>query len=150
MAACAVWMAASARAEPPAPVTPVDAEVLVILAAHEEGTFDPALESMPALKKSPFDTFKSMKLLSRTALKLDAAKPVTVDLPNGRQLRLSLIERLPDGRHRVDVSINRPKEKDYLPLLQMIASGEPFFVAGQKYEGKTLVIGVRVGAKPRK
>lgn len=153
--ACAAVAAASARAEPPAtpapaaPVT-VDAEVFVILAAHEEGPPDPALDGMPALRKSPFDTFKSMKLLSRTALKLDTAKAVTVDLPNGRQLRLSLIERLPDGRHRVDVSINRPKEKDYLPLLQMIASSEPFFVAGQKFEGKTLVIGVRVGAKPAK
>jgi hypothetical protein len=35
-----------------------------------------------------------------------------------------------------------------LPLLQVIASpGEPFFVAGQKHEGGTLVIGVRVGEK---
>lgn len=145
MVAAIALVAASARAEPTAPV---DAEVLVIAAAREEGAFDPALDSMPALKKSPFDTFKSMKLLSRKALQLDASKPVTVDLPNGRQLRLVLVERMSDGRHKVDVSINRPKEKDYLPLLQMIASGEPFFVAGQKHEGKTLVIGVRVGTRP--
>ena len=67
VAACALWAAASARAEPTAPPMTVDAEVFVILAAHEEGPLDPALESMPALRKSPFDTFKSMKLLSRTA-----------------------------------------------------------------------------------
>jgi hypothetical protein len=49
----------------------------------------------------------------------------------------------------VQVSINRANEKDYLPVLYVIASpGEPFFVAGQKFEGGTLVIGVRVGERP--
>ena len=37
-------------------------------------------------------------------------------------------------------------ESDYPPVLTAVASpGAPFFVAGQSYEGGTLVIGVPVG-----
>lgn len=142
LVACAL-AGAIARADGPAPV---DAEVLIIVAGSEPGAFDPALDAMPALKKAPFDTFKSMALHSRKAFRLTDTTPVKVELPNGRQIQLSLLARLPDGRHKVQVSINRPGQKDYLPVLQMIASAEPFFVAGQKFEDKTLVIGVRVGA----
>ena len=154
----ALLFAGAARAEPPAHAKPparaahaasVDVEVLVVAATKEAGAFDPALDGLPALRKAPFDQFKSMKLLSKKSVKLADATPVTVDLPNGRLLQITLLERMADGRHKVQVSINRPKEKDYLPLLQVIASDEPFFVVGQKYEGNTLVIGVRVGAKPK-
>ena len=135
-----------ARAEPAAPV---EGEVMVVLASEDVGAIEPALERIAALRKPPFDRFKSMKLLSRAAVKLDDGKPVTVALPNGRQLQLELLERMPDGRHKVQVSINRPDKKDYLPVLQVKASGEPFFVAGQKYQGATLVIGVRVGGSAK-
>ncbi len=56
---------------------------------------------------------------------------------------------MPNGRYRVRVSINRPEQNDYLPLLSVVASpGDPFFVAGQRHQGGTLVIGVRVGTRP--
>jgi hypothetical protein len=127
----------------------VAGEVLVILAKEADGELDPTLSSIKALQEPPFNAFKSMKILSRSGLSLDAKQPVEVELPNGRRLRLEWLERQPDGRFKVQVSINRPSQKDYLPLLQVIASpGEPFFVAGQKHEGGTLVIGVRVGDKP--
>jgi hypothetical protein len=123
-------------------------EVLVILAGSE-GSVDPSLESIKALKQPPFNTFKSMKILSRSPITLAGKDSVTVELPNGRRLQLALVERMADGRAKVQVSINKPSQKDYLPLLQVIASaGEPFFVAGQKHQGGTLVIGVRVGERP--
>jgi hypothetical protein len=129
-----------------APGGPLGAEVLVVLASEKEGPIDPSLSQLRALKHPPFAGFKSMKLLSRSPVKLVYEQAVEVDLPNGRKIHLTLLERLPDGRAKVLVSINRPHEKDYLPVLQVIASaGEPFFVAGQKFEGGTLVIGVRVG-----
>ena len=49
-----------------------------------------------------------------------------------------------DGRHRVEVSINKPNKQDYLPLLTVLASKQPFFVAGQSFKGGTLIIGVRL------
>jgi hypothetical protein len=126
----------------------VSGEVIVVLAKEAEGEYDPKLKQMPALQKPPFNSFKSMKVLSTTQVELAVDKTPTVELPNGRSLQLKLLERMPDGRHKVQVSINKGGKQDYLPLLTVIASGEPFFVAGQSYEGGTLVIGVKVGAAP--
>lgn len=125
-------------------------EVLVVLAKEEAGTIDPALANVAALRKPPFNAFRSMKVLSRPPLRLNGNTPVEISLPNGRRLRLVLEQTLPDGRFRVRVSINRPNQTDYLPLLQVIASpGEPFFVAGQSHEGGTLVVGISLGEKPQ-
>jgi hypothetical protein len=133
-----------------APGGTLGAEVLVVLASEKEGPIDPSLSHLRALKHPPFAAFKSMKLLSHSPVKLVSQQAVEIDLPNGRKIHLTLLERLPDGRAKVLVSINRPHEKDYLPVLQVIASpGEPFFVAGQKFEGGTLVIGVQVGERAK-
>jgi hypothetical protein len=129
--------------------TPVKGEVIVILAKEEAGEIDAQLRKMPALQKPPFSTYKSMKVLSTTDVELGSEGAQTVALPNGRMLQLKLVERMPDGRHKVQVSINRPGKQDYLPLLTVIASGEPFFVAGQNHAGGTLVIGVRVAGEAK-
>jgi hypothetical protein len=146
---CALWTAAAVRADA-TPATTLPAEVLVLLASTNEGIIEPSLSRLRALKHPPFNAFKSIKILSRSNVMLVADRAVELDLPNGRKVHLTLLERLPDGRAKVQVSINRPYEKDYLPLLQVIASsGERFFVAGQKFEGGTLVIGIRVGERPK-
>ena len=125
----------------------VKGEVLVVLAKEAEGPIDAKLKAIDALQKPPFNSFKSMELLATHPITLSESAPATVELPNGRTLQIKLEERMPDGRHKVSVSINRPDKKDYLPLLTVIASGEPFFVAGQKHAGGTLVIGVQIGSK---
>lgn len=127
---------------------PIQGEVFVVLAKEAAGAVDPKLKSIAALQKPPFNSFGTMELLTTTAVTLNDDKPATVELPNGRKLQIKLVERMSDGRHKVAVSINRPDKQDYLPLLTVIASGEPFFVAGQKHAGGTLVIGVQIGAKP--
>ncbi|HKU40499.1 MAG TPA: hypothetical protein VJR89_20205 [Polyangiales bacterium] len=134
-------------------LTRTPAEVLVIWASEGDGPFDPSLNGIRALKQPPFNGFKSMKIFSREQLSLEPDQPLQIDLPKRRKLRITLGERRSDGRFKVAVSINRPNKQDYLPLLEVVASpGEPFFVAGQKYYGGTLVIGVRVGERhsPRK
>lgn len=127
----------------------VKGEVLVILAKEDAGDIDQKLKELHALQKAPFSGFKSMKVLSTNEVELSGEHAATVELHNGRTLQLTLLESMADGRHKVQVSINRPGKQDYLPLLTVIASGEPFFVAGQRYQGGTLVIGVRVGATPK-
>ena len=127
------------------------AEVLVVLAKEAPGKIDPRLKDLPALRRAPFNAFRSMKILSRKMLRLVKGKDATVDLPNGRRVKLALVQKMSDGRFRVKVAINRPKKNDYLPLLQVVAApGDPFFVAGQGHKGGTLVIGVRVGADAKK
>ncbi len=133
----------------PAPTVaqaPVGAEVLIVLAKEEPGTVDRDLADIPALRRPPFNAFRTMRVLSRPHLSLAPGRDVDVRLPNGRQLRIQLQRVMPDGRYQVRVSINRPAESDYLPLLQVVAAaGDPFFVAGQGHDGGTLVIGIRLG-----
>jgi hypothetical protein len=127
---------------------PVAAEVLVVFAS-DEGEIDPSLGHLRALKHEPFTKYKSLKLLSRSQVTLPREQPVEIALPNGRTLVLRLVSLLHDGRAKVAVSISRPNHKarkEYLPLLEVIASsGEPFFVAGQHFEGGTLILGIRAG-----
>lgn len=133
-------------ARPAAADAPVPGEVLIVLGSLEGSGIDPQLAKLEALRKPPFDTFTKKTLLKRADVKLELGKESEVELPNGRRLRLMLMEKLKDGRFRVNVSINRPGQRDYLPVMTVSAApGDPFFVAGQKYEGGTLVIGVRVG-----
>ena len=132
----------------PAWADPVKTQVLVVLASTEGSVVDPALKKIEALQKAPFNSFSSMKILEKPVLRPDVGKPAELKLPNGRTMQVAVIEVLKDARYRLKVSINKPNTSDYLPGMEVIASpGEPFFVAGQKYEGGTLVIGVQVGSK---
>jgi len=126
----------------------VPAEVLVVLAKEEPGDIDPELKKLTALRRPPFNSFRSMEILSRPKLTLTPGKDALVSLPNGRRVKLTLLRVMPDGRYKVKAAINRPDKADYLPLLQVVASaGDPFFVAGQTYQGGTLVVGVIVDPK---
>ena len=137
-----------ARSDRASTTSSVPAEVLVVLAKEEPGKIDPQLEKLTALRRPPFNAFRSMKILSRPKLKLIPGKDALVSLPNGRRMKLTLLRVMPDGRYKVKVAINRPDKSDYLPLLQVVASaGDPFFVAGQTYQGGTLVVGVIVDPK---
>ena len=125
-------------------------DVMVVLAKEDAGPVDPALQNVAALRRPPFDSFQAMELLSRPRIQLRVNTPEEVRLPNGRRVQIVLQQVLPDGRFRMRVSINRPNQNDYLPLLTVVASpGDPFFVAGQSHRGGTLIIGVRVGGPAR-
>lgn len=127
----------------------VRGEVLVILGSERPGEIDPALSSLGALRQAPFSSFQTMQLLARPSIHLVVNEPRDIPLPNGRILRIVLASVTPEGRYRVRVSINRPEQSDYLPLLEVVApAGDPFFLAGQNFLGGTLVIGVRLGERP--
>ncbi len=136
----------------PAPAAAQEAvrtEVLVVLAKETPGEIAPALADLPALRRPPFNAFRSMEILERQQKRLRVGQGEDVTLPNGRHLRIQLQRVMPDGRFRVRVSIRREGENAYLPLLQVVASpGDPFFVAGQSHDGGTLVIGIRLGEPP--
>jgi len=125
------------------------AEVWVVLGSTEGDSVDPALKVLPALSKPPFDSFPRKKLLSMSKIVLQQDKPAELDLPNGRKMRLLWLGRGSEGRLRIEVSINRPGKRDYLPVMTVAAApGDPFFVAGQQHQGGTLILGVRVGVPP--
>lgn len=141
--------AAMAQQAPTQPAAhEVRGEVLVILGSERPGEIDPALASLGALRQAPFSSFQTMQLLARPSIRLMVDEPLDIPLPNGRILRIVLASVTPQGRYRVRVSINRPEQSDYLPLLEVVAPpGDPFFLAGQNFLGGTLVIGVRLGER---
>lgn len=133
-------MPASAQAP-----TTVAAELFVILASDTPGTIDPALSSLP-LRSAPFDGFGTMTMLAHSTPTLTIGSPYDETLPNGRTVRVVIEEITPDGRYRARVSINRPGDTDYLPSLAVLAApGVPFFSGGQRMDGGTLIVAVRVG-----
>ncbi len=125
---------------------PIPGAVMVVLGFSEGTGIDAAIAKLDALKKAPFDSFPKKALLSNASVALTVGKESEVELPNGRKLRLVVVEKTSDGRFRVTLSINREGKQDYLPLMTVVATpGDPFFVAGQKHQGGTLIIGITVG-----
>ncbi len=126
----------------------VRGEILIVLASEAEGPVDPRLARVRALQRPPFSSYRSMELLSSPRVQLRPGVPHEVSLPNGRRMRLVLREITPQGRFRLQVSVNRPGQRDYLPEVNVVASpGDPFFIAGQSFRSGTLVIGIRLGER---
>jgi hypothetical protein len=125
---------------------PVAGQVTIILGNTEGTGVSPELQKIEALKKAPFDAFPKKALLKKVDVAIEVGSSKEVELPNGRKLKLSVLEKTREGGYRVSVSINRPNQQDYLPVVTVVAApGDPFFVAGQKFDGGTLIIGISVG-----
>jgi hypothetical protein len=120
-------------------------EVIVLHATNSKKGIDGRIGNMPELKKPPFSSYDSYELLSKTRLPL-SKDDQTMNLPNGRVLKTKLLEVMKDKQHlRISASINRPKGKTFLPLLEVKAKlGQAFIVAGQSYKGGILVLVIRV------
>lgn len=125
----------------------VGGNVMIVHALEAPGEIAPELAQLPGLRRPPFSAFRTMSVLSRNDISLQQGQDRDIRLPNGRTLRIQLQRVMPDGRYRVRVSIDRPGQSAYLPLLQVAASpGQPFFVVGQAHEGGTLLIGITLNA----
>jgi hypothetical protein len=140
---------ASASASAPAPVTSVDAEILVLHASNSGGGIDPKVRDLPQLKKPPFSSYNSYRVLSQNRVPLPLGKVTDTTLPNNGTFRLSFKESLPPARFKLAASILQPDGKPFLPMLEVaLPYNEFFFVGAQshidnKQEGK-LVLAVRL------
>lgn len=142
--ALAASASASAKGKEQPPEASLFAEVMVLHATNAGKGIDERIGKMPELSKPPFSSYDSYELLSKTRLPLVKDDPRTMELPNGRVLRTKLLELLPKGMLRLQASINQPKGKDFLPLLEVKAKlGQSFIVAGQSYKGGMLVLVIR-------
>lgn len=120
-------------------------EVMVLHATNSKKGIDSRIGNMEELKKPPFSSYDSYELLDKVRLPL-TKEDKTMTLPNGRVLKTKLLEVLKDKEHlRLSASINQPKGKTFLPLLEVKAKvGQTFIVAGQSYKGGILVLVFRV------
>ena len=123
------------------------AEIMVLHATQVEGkgSIDPAVGNMPQLKKPPFSAYNTYKLLDKKALPLEKGKSAEYAIVNGRVLQVTLVDVTPEKRFRVMAAISQPGGPTFLKLLEVTAApNEPFFVAGQNYNGGILVLGITV------
>lgn len=132
--------------EKPKPAEPQYAtEVLVLHATNSGKGIDPRVGDMAELKKPPFSSYDSYELVSKHNLPLVKDDPKTLELPNKRVLQTKLLEVLPKEQLRISASINKPRGKTFLPLLEVKAKpGQTFIVAGQSYKDGILVLVIRV------
>lgn len=116
-------------------------KLMVLHATHGKKRIDERIGSMPELRKPPFSAYERYELLVRTELPLVKDNPKPYRLPNGRVLKTRLLEVLPDDYVRISASVNQPRGKDFLPLLEVKARvGQVFIVAGQSYKKGILVL----------
>lgn len=145
VAVCAMaWLAVPMQAA----AQSVRGDVLVIFAQEVRGAIDPELEAMNALKKPPFNAFRSMKVETRHKLALPVGKAdKTITLPNAHRLRINVLRKMPDGRFEVRSELLPKADKSSKaskPVVLTVAAspGTPFFVAGQHHRHGTLIIAV--------
>jgi hypothetical protein len=123
----------------------VNAEVMVLFAAQVEGhgSIDPAIGNLPQLRKPPLSAYNTYRLLDKRSLELEVGRSSTYTMPNGRVLQVTFAEPTPDHGFRVKAAINQPGGGPYLKLLELTAKpNEPFFVAGQTFNGGSIVLAI--------
>lgn len=134
-------------------VKEVKAEVIVLHGTNDGKGLDPALPAdvRGKLEKPPFSSFNSYKLLEKHDLVLPKGEAKEKKLPDGGKMSL-LFKEMTAGKKKEDptkfvlsASIEKADGKQFLPGLDVNAvKGDYFFIAGQKYSGGILVIGVKV------
>jgi len=126
-----------------------EVQVLVLHATNAGKGIDKRIREMPELRRPPFSSYDTYRLVGEHSVPLVENQPRSVRLPNGRVLRTELKQILADGYVRLLAAVNQPGGKDFLPLLEVKAKvGQAFIVAGQKYQGGILVLVIRVKERP--
>jgi hypothetical protein len=123
-------------------------ELTIIHAAYVDGgaSIDPRLPSFARLARSePFARYNVFRLLDRRQFPLEAGKPVTYTLVNGRNVDIKLggISQGDAGeqRYQLEAHIGEPGKAAYLKGLQVtLSANQPFYVGGQSYQGGTLFL----------
>lgn len=144
---------AQGKPEPAKPdqAVQVKAEIVVLHATNEGKGIDPGIGPMPDLLKPPFSAYDTYKLVEKVELELPKGTAKEKALPDGGKLSVTLTD-LVLGKKKADVTryvlsatIEKPGGKKFLPGLSVNAvQGEYFFIAGQKYNGGILVVGIRI------
>jgi hypothetical protein len=115
---------------------------MVLHGTNDGKGIDPAIGKLPQLKQPPFSAWNSYKLVKKAQFQFDTDKFTDLDLPNEGKLRLKLDERT-GSRFKISLAIVKGKVK-HLAATVKANTGKIFFVAGPKYKGGILVLGIRV------
>ena len=142
----AIWMGVAAVA-PAAALAQDDAAqctVTEIRASNEKGGVDPKLERMkPKLSKPPFASYDTFKLLGEQAVDAQRGKASSVKLVNGSLTLLFKDKLVASGgktRLRFGIDVDDKQGARTISTEAKFDSGDPFFIAGQPYDGGTYVL----------
>ena len=125
------------------------AEVVVLHGSNDGKGIDPRIGKLPQLEQPPFSSYDSYQLLKRSKLALKGDKPASMKLPDNGNFQLELKEVKGKKRYVLRASIIKADGKTFLPSMKVNArSGDIFFIAGQKYKGGIMVLGIRVKPAP--
>jgi hypothetical protein len=133
----------SAVAAPPRSV------ILDLMAIHglqgpPPGSIDPRLASVAELRQPPLSLYNTYRLLDQQALVAVLDQPTLHRLPNGRTLQVT-VRAAANGQYTVTAAISRPDGGDFLKQLEITTpASKRFFVAGQSFQGGTLMLAMSV------
>ncbi len=155
----AMWLGAppmlEVSAQQPAPDKPADkaevyAEVVVLHGTNDgKGIAEDIKDLEEHLKQPPFSAYDTWKKLDSKTLPLVREVAGSMLLPDESKLTLILKDKKED-RFLVNASIQRKSGKKFLPGVDMSAvPGNYAFIAGQKFEGGILALGLRFVEKKK-
>ncbi|PIE18537.1 MAG: hypothetical protein CSA65_04425 [Proteobacteria bacterium] len=134
---------------------PTDKVACTVRAMHGlevAGEIDKRLKALEKkLKRPPFSPYKRIQLLQAKKLTIAQSGYQQTALPDGKVLKLTFKEKLLlKGRLRVrmHLELTEPKSKKLLArTVYSIADGGTFLVAGAKYKGGIMIIGITCKAR---
>jgi hypothetical protein len=123
-----------------------NAEVIVAHGSNSGKGIDPKLANYKELKNPPFSSYNSYALLDEATRALVRGRAATVSLPDAGELRVVLdnIEEKKGGKRFIVKAIVKRPDGEESTLEVKAKSGATFFVAGQKFNGGILVLGIRI------
>ena len=149
---CALLMAAA----PSAQAKDADCDVYEIEASNDAGGIDKGLQSKlgKVLKKAPFTSWKSFKLLKKHSKPAELKKPVSVKLTTGGKLTLTLKSKAAKAgkkvRLRIQATMHGKDGKQQLETTSSVDSGDPWLIGGEPLADKpksTYFVGIACTAK---
>lgn len=134
-----------------APTTSAKTEILILHATNDGKGIDPGIGKIPELSEPPLSSYNSYKLVERSELELPKGEAKEKKLPDGGKLGLTLKE-ITKGKKKDEptkyllaTTLSKADGKPFIPSMDMNAQqGKYFFLAGPKYQGGILVIGIKV------
>ena len=127
--------------------TKATAELVVAHGTNTGKGIDPKLARHKELKSPPFSSYDSYSMLQEASEVLELKRPTALKLPEGRELTIQLdkVEEKGGKPIRFTVTATIKKAGGEESTVQVKARPNVmFFVAGQRYKGGILVLGMRV------
>jgi hypothetical protein len=124
--------------------------VTEIKASNDKGGVDARLDKLKAkLGKPPFASYDTFKLLGEQTVAATRGKPAPVKLVNGSLTLLFKDKLVASGgkaRLRFGIDVDDKQGARTISTESKFDSGDPFFIAGQPYDGGTYVLALTCNA----